>query len=127
MSLNEEPFVPSDPTLYGPDPASPLHRSRPLRDVLGLSPRQFISVVVLSLLLFAFLGGPFWSAARTAFPLRLFASYLVIPVLVVPLLWSNRALTWPSAFAASAAAAAIKFAVTVVIDVVRGLLGGWPP
>ena len=126
MNESEEPFVPSDPSLYGPDP-SVERRRRPLRDVLGLSARQLSVVVFLSLLVFAFLGGPFWSAPRSAFPLRLFTSYLVIPALVLPFLWRNRTLSWTSAFAASAAAAGVKFAVTVVIDVAAGLLRHWPP
>ena len=127
MSLPDDLFVPDDPGLYGPDPLKGPPRSPPLRQVLGLSAKQLAFVVAASVLLFAFLGGPFWSAGRAAFPLRLFASYLIIPALVVPLLWWNDSISYRTIFAASVAAAAIKFAVTVVIDVAHGLMRNWPP
>jgi hypothetical protein len=127
MNQRDEPFVPSDPALYGPDPATERCRARPLRDVLGLSARQFGAVVGISLFVFAFVAGPFWSAARATFPLRLFASYLIIPVLVVPLLRWSHTLSWQTFFAASLAAAGVKFLATVIIDVVQGLVRNWPP
>lgn len=79
------------------------------------------------MLIFAFLGGPFWSSPRQAFTLRVIASYLILPPLVfVCLLW-NRKATWATLLFASSVLGSVKFAITVVIDVVHGLLRHWPP
>lgn len=127
MTPPEEGFVPDDPSLYGPDPATERQRRRPLRDILGVTPLQLGLIVIVATTLFAFLGGPIWSASRTSFPLRLFASYGVIPLLALPVLWWNGHCTLERLLATSLAAAAVKFALTVVIDVLQGLTRQWPP
>ena len=92
-----------------------------------MSATQSGVLLVVSLLVFAFLGGPFWSASREAFPLRLFASYAIIPVLVAPVQWWNGVRSWWSWAFASGVIGAVKFAVTVVVDVAQGLFRQWPP
>jgi hypothetical protein len=127
MSPPEEGFVPDDPGLYGPDPSTERRNRRPLRDILGVTPLQFALIVGGATLLFVFLGGPIWSAARTSFPLRLFASYLIIPLLVLPFLWWNGRSSLERLIAASLAAAGAKFALTVILDVLQGMTRRWPP
>jgi len=127
MNRVEEAFVPDDPGLYGPDPAHPTQRRKQFAPTLGLSSRQSASVLAISLLVFIFLGGPLWSASRQTFPLRLFTSYLLIPVLVVSLLRWNRVFSWRTALFASAVIGGMKFIITVGIDVGQGLLRHWPP
>lgn len=127
MSPPEEPFVPDDASIYGPDPASERGRRRALRDVLGMTAPQLVVVVVIATALFVFLGGPVWSAARGSFPLRLFASYAIIPFLVLPLVWWNRRWSVERLIAATLVTGAAKFAVTVVFDVLQGLTRHWPP
>lgn len=127
MSPPEEGFVPDDPGLYGPDPSTERRNRRPMRDILGVTPLQFTVIVAAAILLFVFLGGPVWSAARSSFPLRLFASYLVIPLLVLPVLWWNARISIERLIAASLAVAGAKFALTVVLDVLQGLTRRWPP
>lgn len=127
MSPPEDRFIPDDPALYGPDPSTERRNRRPLRDVLGVSARQLAFIVAVATLLFIFLGGPVWSAARSAFPLRLFVSYLIIPFLVLPFLWWNGRISLERMIATSLAAAGAKFALTAVLDVVQGLTRQWPP
>ena len=123
----DAPFVPEDPGLYGPDPLTAPRPARSFRETLGLSATQFVIVLLFSLAVFVFLGGTLWSAPRETFALRLFVSYLVIPLLVVPLLWRNQVRSWLTMAFASLAVAGVKFAITVVLDVALGLLRRWPP
>jgi len=127
MSGHEETFIPDDPGLYGPDPASRAPRPWRLAKTLGLSLAQSMLVLAASMLIFAFLGGPFWSAPRQGFPLRVFVSYLAIPPLVVILLRWNGVRSWATALFAASVLGSLKFAATVAIDVVQGLLRHWPP
>ncbi len=127
MSQHEDTFIPEDPSLYGPDPGRRVAGQWSLSSTLGLTAAQGVWILTISMLIFAFLGGPFWSSPRQAFTLRVIASYLILPPLVfVCLLW-NRKATWATLLFASSVLGSVKFAITVVIDVVHGLLRHWPP
>jgi hypothetical protein len=127
MNSPDDSFVPDDPALYGPDPSTERRNRRPLRDILGVTPLQLSAIVALATILFIFLGGPVWSAARATFPFRLFASYLIIPFLAFAFLsWNGRG-SLERWIATSFAAAGAKFALTVVLDVLHGLARHWPP
>lgn len=126
MNRIDDTFVPDDPLLYGPDPHHPQRRA-PLTPALGLSIRQSVAVLLISLLVFLFLGGPLWSASRQTFPLRLFASYLIIPLLVAGQLRWNGVRAWRTTLVTSIVLAGIKFVITVAIDVGQGLFRHWPP
>ena len=97
-----------------------LHRraavSRKILPGIGLSPGSYGLLLALSIGLFLFWGGPFWSAGREASHLgRLVVSYLaVIPLAAILLSWAGR-LTWTHFLTACGSAWAIKMVITVVL------------
>ena len=90
--------------------------SRKVLPGIGLSPGSYGLLLAVSIGLFLFWGGPFWSAGREISQLgRLAVSYLaVIPLAAILLSWGGR-LTWTHFLTACGSAWAIKMVITVVL------------
>jgi hypothetical protein len=88
---------------------------------LHLSRAQFLCILLGSLLVFAFAGGPFWEHLRASHFWRLVLSYLIIPPWVLWALWRNGAFGWLRLLVASAVLSVIKLVLTAVFLVVAGI------
>ena len=86
-------------------------------DAVGLRRFQFFGILLLSISLFLFLGGPAWHALKGAHTMRIGISYLVIPVLVAGAQWHNGSLRFRSWFEASLLIGLIKLIATALLFV----------
>ena len=95
-----------DMSLFGPLPvAGPWTR-------LGLSRRQFVGTLGLSVLLFVLVGGPLWSHVRDGHFWRLAVSYAAIPPTVGWALHHNGTLSPWRLVAASGVIGLLKLVLT---------------
>lgn len=91
-------------------------------DVVGLSRAQFFIILVVSIGLFLFIGGPAWSSLRNSHTLRILGSYLAIPVLVLAAQWKNGAMGFRPWVEASMLLALIKLMATAILFIGVALL-----
>ena len=95
--------------------------TRGIWNSLDLSRSQFFLILVVSMLVFTFVGGPFWHHLRESHFWRLMLSYLIILPGVLWALWSNGRLNWLRAVVASAVLSAIKLVLTAILLVAAGV------
>jgi len=96
----------------------PLHiPEKGIWDSVGLGRWQFLGIVLLSVLLFVFLGGPAWDALDGAHTLRIGISYLIIPILVAAAQRYNSTLKFRAWLEASLFICLIKLIATALLFV----------
>ncbi len=91
-------------------------------DSVDLSRTQFLVILLISLIAFAFVGGPVWTHARDSHFWRLGLSYALIPPLVGLALWRNERLSWMSLFLGTTVISLIKLVLTASLLVAVGML-----
>jgi hypothetical protein len=106
-----------NPRLFGPLPALGPWTA------VGLSRGEFLGVLVLSVGLFVFVGGPVWAHLREPHFARITVSYAVIPGLVALAQWRAGTLRLGSFVGASALLAALKLVATAGLTVALGIAG----
>lgn len=90
-------------------------------DSLDLSRLQFFVILVASVAVFVFIGGPVWSHARESHFWRLGISYAVIPLLVGLAQWRNRRPSWMGLFLGTTVISLIKLVLTASLLVLVGM------
>ena len=103
------------PTLFGPLPVTGPWTG------LGLSRRQFLGILGLSVVLFVVIGGPLWAHVRDGHVWRLAVSYGAIPPLVAWALHRNHTLTPWRMLAATGTLALLKLVLTAGLLMVVAL------
>jgi hypothetical protein len=113
-----EPDQPGRTPLFGPLPVEGIWTT------VGLSRLQFAAILLTSLVVFLFTGGPVWAHLRgprpSDFP-RIALSYGLIVPLVMVSLQRNRKLKFSLVLAASGVLALVKLLVTAGIEVLLGI------
>lgn len=84
-------------------------------DSVGLDRGQFLGIILISTLLFVWIGGPVWFHLRTSHMARIGWSYAVIPLLVMAALWRNGRLTVSRLAGATVLVSTIKFLLTAAL------------
>ena len=108
-------LVPGMASFFGPLPvAGPW-------TPLGLSRRQFLGILALSVVLFVVVGGPLWNHVRDRHVWRLGVSYAVIPPGVAWALHRNHTLRPWRLLAASGVIALLKLLLTAGLLVLVAL------
>jgi len=85
--------------------------------LVGLGRWQFLGILISSVLVFLFLGGPSWSWLEGGHTARIALSYLIIPILVAGAQWHNGSISFRSCIEASFLIAIIKFMATALLFV----------
>ena len=91
-------------------------------DSLDLSRTQFLVILLLSVIVFTFVGGPVWIHARDSHFWRLGISYAIIPPLVLLAQWRNKRLSWMGLFLGTTVISLIKLVLTASLLVLVGML-----
>lgn len=91
-------------------------------DSVDLSRLQFMAILLVSVIVFTFVGGPVWSHARESHFWRLGISYAIIPALVGVALWRNRRFSWMSLFLGTTVISLIKLVLTASLLVLVGMV-----
>ncbi len=102
-------------TWFGPLP------TRGIWTAVDLTRNQFCLILLFSVLLFAFIGGPVWLHARESHFVRITISYIVIVPAVALALWRNRKLRISHLIVGSAILAFAKLAITALLLVIIGV------
>ena len=102
-------------TLFGPLP------TRGLWTALDLTRGQFLAILLLSVALFTFIGGPIWLHARASHFWRITLSYAAIPAGVTAALLHNSQARLARIIVASVVISLIKLIVTALLLVMIGV------
>ncbi|HEY8514077.1 MAG TPA: hypothetical protein VIS07_01020 [Candidatus Binatia bacterium] len=103
---------------------APLFAPLPVRGPwtpLHLTRAQFVAILTLACLVYAFLGGPLWRHLGEGDFARIVVSYAVIPLGVAAALARNRELRFGLWLGASAVLAALKLILTATLALVLGI------
>ena len=106
---------PPRPALFSPLP------THGIWSAADLTRGQFSLILVLSVLLFVFVGGPIWLHARESHFWRINISYAAIVPAVALALWQNRKLQLAQWIVGTALISIAKLVITAVILVVVGV------
>jgi hypothetical protein len=109
--------TPKHGTFFGPLPRSGIWTA------IALTRAQFLLILVLSVVLFVFIGGPVWAHAHESHFWRIGLSYAVIPAAVAAALHRNREARPVTIVVASAVIALVKLVVTAALLVIAGMAG----
>lgn len=90
-------------------------------NAVGLSRGQFLGILLVSLAVFFFLGGPVWAHLRESHFARIGVSYAVIPVMVGIAQWRGGTLRPGLFLGASALLAAVKLVLTAGLTIALGI------
>jgi hypothetical protein len=90
-------------------------------NAVGLSRGQFLGILLVSLAVFLFLGGPVWAHLRDSHFTRVGVSYAVIPLLVSIAQWRSGTLRPGLFLGASALLTAAKLVLTAGLTIALGI------
>ena len=88
---------------------------------LDLTRNQFLGILLLSVVLFLFIGGPLWRHAHASHFWRINLSYAVIPLAVSAAFYRNGRARLMPIIVASGVIALVKLVVTAVLLVLIGM------
>jgi hypothetical protein len=111
------------------NPRTPLFGSLPARGLwtaLDLTRGQFVGIVLLACVVYAFAGGPLWRHLGENDFLRIVLSYALIPLLVAAALAWNHALRLSRWLVASGVLATLKLVLTALLAVATGIYRAAP-
>ncbi len=106
-------------------PREPLFAPLPVHgiwDSAELSRTQFLVILIASVAVFTFIGGPVWAHARESHFWRLGVSYAMIPPAVLVALWRNHRFSWTNLLMGTAVISVIKLVLTASLLVLVGVL-----
>jgi hypothetical protein len=107
--------TPKRAPLFGPLP------TRGVWTALDLTRNQFLLILLLSVVLFLFIGGPLWLHTRESHFWRINLSYAVIPFAVAAAFYRNGRVRFVPIVVASGVIALVKLVVTAVLLVLIGV------
>lgn len=119
-SLEEE----ATPAVHEAPARAPLFTPLPVRGPwtpLHLTRGQFLAILTVACLVYAFLGGPLWHHLGEGDFARIVVSYAVIPLGIAAALARNGALRFGLWLGASAVLAALKLILTATLALVLGI------